>query len=188
MSETLTQQAQAAAVEADYNQEAPVGSRHRANKEGLVSSSPSDSRRSRPTSSSKRNDIEKGVCPRPTPSTRRCGHAERRVRPAAGALSARRGNNRYTCGRYRRAAAVLVTMGQRVGLGTNLARVAPGELKAELRIAERRQRPPSARRRPSIPGTNRRGTVSRIDRRHARARSWSTRGCWGRCLPAPAPT
>ncbi|MEO8505922.1 MAG: HlyD family efflux transporter periplasmic adaptor subunit [Acidobacteriota bacterium] len=171
VSETLTQQAQAAAVEADFNQ-AKLQSEAdtELNKEGLVSKLTQRLSALRADQLSKRNDIEKERLSKRSDAVDAQLRAQgARVDQLRALYQLRRGqleSLHVRAGIDGVLQQVPVAVGQRVGLGTNLARVArPGELKAELRIAETQAKDLTIGQKAAIDTRNGivEGTVSRID-------------------------
>ncbi len=142
VSETLNQQAAAAAVEADYNQ-AKLQSEAdtELNKQGLVSNLTQRLSALRADQLGKRNEIEKlRLSKRSDAVDAQVAAQEARVDQLRALYKLRRSqleSLHVRAGIDGVLQQVPVAVGQRVGVGTNLARVArPGELKAELRIAE----------------------------------------------------
>jgi len=142
VSETLTQEAAAAAVEADYNQ-AKLQSEAdtELNKQGLVSRLTQRLSALKAEQLGKRNEIEKERL------AKRSDAVDAQVRAQEARVDQLRGLNQLRRSQLEslhvRAGIegilqqVPVAVGQQVAMGVNLARVArPGELKAELRIAE----------------------------------------------------
>lgn len=171
VSETLNQQAQAAAVEADFNQaklqdEADT----ELNKQGLVSNLTHRLSALKADQLAKRNDIEKErLAKRSDAVNAQIAAQEARVDQLRALYKLRRGqleSLHVRAGIDGVLQQVPVAVGQRVGMGTNLARVArPGELKAELKIAETQAKDLTIGQKAAIDTRNGivPGVVSRID-------------------------
>jgi len=171
VSETLTQEAAAAAVEADYNQ-AKLQSEAdtELNKQGLVSRLTQRLSALKAEQLGKRNEIEKQRL------AKRSDAVDAQVRAQEARVDQLRGLNQLRRSQLEslhvRAGIegilqqVPVAVGQQVAMGSNLARVArPGELKAELRIAETQAKDIVIGQKAAIDTRNGivQGSVSRID-------------------------
>lgn len=171
VSETLTQQASAAAVEADYNQ-AKLQSEAdtELNKQGLVSRLTQRLSALKAEQLAKRNEIEKErLSKRSDAVESQIAAQDARVDQLRALYRLRKSqldSLHVRAGIDGILQQVPVAVGQRVGLGTNLARVArPGELKAELRIAETQAKDIAIGQKAAIDTRNGivEGSVSRID-------------------------
>lgn len=171
VSETLTQEAAAAAVEADYNQ-AKLQSEAdtELNKQGLVSRLTQRLSALKAEQLGKRNEIEKQRL------AKRSDAVDSQIRAQEARVDQLRALNQLRRSQLEslhvRAGIdgilqqVPVAVGQQVAMGTNLARVArPGELKAELRIAETQAKDILIGQKAAIDTRNGivQGSVSRID-------------------------
>ncbi len=171
VSETLTQEAAAAAVEADYNQ-AKLQSEAdtELNKQGLVSRLTQRLSALKADQLAKRNEIEKErLAKRSDAVDAQVQAQEARVDQLRGLNQLRRSqleSLHVRAGIEGILQQVPVAVGQQVAMGTNLARVArPGELKAELRIAETQAKDIIIGQKAAIDTRNGivQGSVSRID-------------------------